>query len=149
MGALLPWVNHLDTIRRRGCPYSTHISNSELFIDGAGAYTIVKVLFQEKFTLKEINLIPIARNIEENKNIRFYYWLQFQNYLNSDQSNFIFIDESGFNLYLKRPYRRNKAGIPAITTKGYKKWGIYHLLTIFKKIEYFILKFIQVELMPK
>jgi len=78
--------------------------------------TINACLKELKITVKLAHRELDRVNSTDKIILRKDYSLWFNNYFNSDYSRAVFIDESSFNLHLKRSHARSKKGTRAIIT---------------------------------
>lgn len=75
--------------------------------------TINRILKKMKISLKTISVVPAQRNSEETIEKRRRFALKFLN-LESKGVNFVWIDEFGCSIALKRGRARSRVGLPAI-----------------------------------
>lgn len=75
--------------------------------------TVSKSLTKSGYTMKLLRTIPIGRNTPEVISARREYAFTFMNEAPSDRRQIIWIDESGFNMHLRRKYGRALAGLRA------------------------------------
>src|SRR5687767_14723947 len=69
--------------------------------------TIFRILQENKMTTKQLRNLPMSRNLPQVKAKRKEYCKRMGDL---DESTMIFLDESGFNLHLKRSRGRSKKG---------------------------------------
>jgi transposase len=80
--------------------------------------TIDNYLRDFHYTLKRTSLIPIKRNDPETIEKRFAYAQEFMQMYGDEkmeQKQFVFIDESGFNISMRSKYGRAKKGCRAVS----------------------------------
>lgn len=75
--------------------------------------TVSLALTKSGFTMKLLRIIPESRNTPETICARREYALRFMNEAPMDRRHIIWIDETGFNLHLRRKYGRALAGLRA------------------------------------
>lgn len=78
--------------------------------------SINRCLQELKITMKQTHRELDRVNAFENIQLRKKYALWFNNHFNNDFSRAVFIDESSFNLHLKRSCARSRRGTRAIVT---------------------------------
>jgi transposase len=107
--ALLDWVDNEADITLR--------TAKERLLSGFGISvslkTISSALTKSGFTLKLLRTIPVSRNSPEVICARRTYANTFMSDTPIDRRNIIWVDETGFNLHLRRKYGRAMAGLRA------------------------------------
>lgn len=78
----------------------------------ASKTTIDRILRKSKVTTKSLSVIPQARNSKPTIEKRYYYAHKF-NYFENHPKQFIYIDEMGRNLHVRRRKGRSPIGKPA------------------------------------
>lgn len=84
--------------------------------------TIDRILKKQKVTMKNLELIPVARNSKETIEKRFEYITKLFQFENSGWE-FIYVDEFGCNLHTSRKRGRNSIGKPATKTTPSSRGG--------------------------
>ncbi|EPR79485.1 hypothetical protein SLOPH_2698, partial [Spraguea lophii 42_110] len=108
-----------------------------------GKSTIDRTLESFSFTLKRISIIPERRNneatiIKREEFARNY----FNNILEIDDKNFIFINEVGFNVSMRNKHGRSPKGMPAnITTSNIRTKNIPVIASVnrYQKIDFHLI----------
>lgn len=75
--------------------------------------TINRILAKREISVKSVSVVPPQRNSPETIEKRRKYALKFTR-LEADQVNFVYIDEFGCSIALRRGRARSKVGSPAI-----------------------------------
>ena len=77
--------------------------------------TIDRILYNFHYSIKRVNLLPIRRNSEDNIITKKDYAIDFiRLQATYSENDFIFIDETGFNVSMRSSYGRSFIGTPAI-----------------------------------
>ena len=93
-----------------------------------GKSSISKVLLGKKITVKKTQIISIERNFTRTIKLRFEYVKIFYRMARTITNlNIIYIDESGFNLYITNNYGRAKPGVSPTTEVPASRGAKYNL----------------------
>ena len=77
--------------------------------------SISRLLLNEKITVKRTQIIPVERNSPRTIELRFDYVNKFYELSREIINiNFIYADESGFNMHITNEYGRARAGVSPI-----------------------------------
>ena len=72
--------------------------------------SISKTLTKLNFTFKLLRYIPVARNLPEKILARYNYAVDYNANSPNNRQNIIWLDETGFNLHIRRKFGRAKKG---------------------------------------
>lgn len=110
MGTISGWVDERPDITLSSLctkPASEHMIN-------VSQKAMSAALNRMDFTVKILRAIPISRNCSEVIQVRKDHAQEFLNNSPADRRNSIWVDETGFNLYLRHKYGRARKGGRAI-----------------------------------
>ena len=82
--------------------------------------TIYRILKRNKITMKNLDFVPVSRNTPDTIEKRYTYVREM---IRSSGQNFIYLDESGFNLHIRRRRGRNTIGRRATITLANARGG--------------------------
>ena len=89
----------------------------EFFNINISKSTVDRILKRFHYSVKRINFLPVRRNDSENISRRKEYAID---YIRSQslysENNYIFIDETGFNVSMRTSMGRSQVGTPAVMT---------------------------------
>jgi transposase len=112
MRAIESWVNERPDLTLQAICNKLH---EELTIT-VTKETVSNALTKMKYTIKLLRTIPASRNCPTTVQARLEYAQRFLNEVPADRRNIIWLDESGFNLHLRRKYGRARCGLHANIT---------------------------------